>query len=52
MPVELYHFESSVPSRVVRMVARHIDLDLTLKELDIFKGEQRKPEFLKECPCN
>ncbi|KAM7297531.1 glutathione S-transferase 1-like [Ixodes scapularis] len=50
MPVELYHFESSVPSRVVRMVARHINLDLTLKELDIFKGEQRKPEFLKINP--
>ena len=47
MPIELYHFIASAPSRMVRLLAEHLGLELELKDVDIMKGEQFQPEFLQ-----
>ncbi|KAG0713704.1 Glutathione S-transferase 1, isoform C [Chionoecetes opilio] len=46
MPVDLYYLEISPPCRAVILTAKAVGLELNLKELDIFKGAQMKPEFL------
>uniref|UniRef100_V5HK86 Putative glutathione s-transferase n=1 Tax=Ixodes ricinus TaxID=34613 RepID=V5HK86_IXORI len=45
MPVVLYSCEPSAPCRVVRMVAKHIGLPLTIKEVDIPAGDTKKEDF-------
>lgn len=47
MSVVLYSFEPSAPCRVVRMVAKHIGLPLTIKEVDIAAGDTKKEDFVK-----
>ncbi|XP_077551291.1 glutathione S-transferase 4-like [Haemaphysalis longicornis] len=46
MPVALYNQYGSPPCGLVRMVARHLDVELELRNLDMFKGEHLKPEYL------
>ncbi|XP_068241715.1 glutathione S-transferase 1-like [Palaemon carinicauda] len=46
MPVDLYYHKISAPCRSVMLTAKAIGLTLNLKELDVLKGEQMKPEFL------
>ncbi|CAN7938593.1 unnamed protein product [Ixodes hexagonus] len=52
MPVVLYSCEASAPCRVVRMVAKHIGLPLTIKEVDIAAGDTKKEDFLKLNPAH
>ncbi|XP_050029288.2 glutathione S-transferase 1-like [Dermacentor andersoni] len=50
MPVELYLFQGSAPCTFVQMVAKHIGVEFTLKELDFLKREHEAPEFTKVNP--
>nr|XP_050029288.1 glutathione S-transferase 1-like [Dermacentor andersoni] len=50
MPVELYLFQGSAPCTFVQMVAKHIGVEFTLKELDFVKREHEAPEFTKVNP--
>ena len=47
MTIDLYHIGPSPPCRAVRLAASLIGIDLNLKVIDITKGEQMTPEFLK-----
>uniref|UniRef100_A0A0P4W863 GST N-terminal domain-containing protein n=2 Tax=Scylla olivacea TaxID=85551 RepID=A0A0P4W863_SCYOL len=46
MPIDLYYLLISPPCRAVMLTAEAVGVKLNLKELDIFKGEQMKPEFV------
>jgi len=50
MPVDLYHHPVSAPTHAVRMAAAAFSVDLNLKLVDLFTGENLKPEFLKLNP--
>ncbi|XP_078659663.1 glutathione S-transferase 1-like [Branchiostoma floridae x Branchiostoma belcheri] len=52
MPVKLYHNILSAPCRAVMMCAGSIGLDLEEQSVDLFKGEQMKPEFVAMNPCH
>jgi len=52
MAIDLYHTNLSPPCRAVRMVAKHLNIDLNLKKLDMKNGEHLKPEFLKLNPAH
>lgn len=43
----LYHNIFSPPSRMAYLTAKNLDIDIEIYDLDIFGGEQNKPEFLK-----
>lgn len=43
----LYYMPVSPASRAVVLVAKAINVDLDLREIDISRGEQLTPEFLK-----
>lgn len=46
MPIVLYQIPVSAPCRAVEMTAEHLGIELDKKHLDVFAGEQMKPEFL------
>ncbi|XP_066977521.1 glutathione S-transferase 1-like [Macrobrachium rosenbergii] len=46
MPVDFYYHKISPPCRSVHLTAKAVGLSLNLKEVDVFKREQMKPEFL------
>jgi len=50
MPIDFYHIPGSAPCRAVRLAAKAVGVDLNLKYLDLMKGEQMAPEFLKLNP--
>nr|QHU79987.1 glutathione S-transferase D7 [Bemisia tabaci] len=50
MTVDIYHIGPSPPCRAVRLAAKLIGIDVNLKVIDITKGEQMTPEFLKLNP--
>nr|QHU79933.1 glutathione S-transferase D11 [Bemisia tabaci] len=50
MAVDLYYVLASPPCRAVLMGAKLIGIDLNLKLVDISRGEQMSPEFLKINP--
>ncbi|KAL1471849.1 hypothetical protein MTO96_039674, partial [Rhipicephalus appendiculatus] len=50
MPYTLYNINDSPPCAIVRMLAKHIGVDLELKKVDTFKKEQHTPEYLKLNP--
>lgn len=50
MPLLLYQFPVSAPCRAVIMTAKHIGIELSLKEINLFAKEQLKPEFLQINP--
>ncbi|XP_037514398.1 glutathione S-transferase 1 [Rhipicephalus sanguineus] len=50
MGYTLYNFNGSPPCATVRMLAKHIGVDLELKTVDTFKKEQFAPEYLKLNP--
>ncbi|KAL1426025.1 hypothetical protein MTO96_003494 [Rhipicephalus appendiculatus] len=50
MPVTLYNQYGSPPCGFVRMVARHVGVDLELYNIDMFKGDHLTPEYLKLNP--
>lgn len=43
----LYYMPVSPASRSVVLLAKALNIDLDLKEIDISRGEQLTPEFLK-----
>jgi glutathione S-transferase len=48
--MKLYHFPVSPNSRKVVAVIHHLQLDCDLQALDLSKGEQNQPDFLKLNP--
>lgn len=47
MAIDLYQLPASGPCRAILMTAQHIGVDLNKKHVDLFAGEQLKPEFIK-----
>lgn len=45
--MELYYFAPSPPCRSVLLFMHSLSLDPVLKEVDISKGDNLKPEFVK-----
>ncbi|KAF3421803.1 hypothetical protein E2986_11896 [Frieseomelitta varia] len=45
MSVDLYYTPISSPCRAVLLTAEAIGISLNLKEIDLFSGEQLKPEY-------
>ena len=53
MTLTFYHFKASPPSRLVLMTIRQLGLEnVQTKIVDLFKGEQHNPEYLKLNPLN
>ncbi|CAN7945370.1 unnamed protein product, partial [Ixodes pacificus] len=50
MPVDLYNSSLSAPCALVRMLAKHIGVDLNVKDLNFAKKEHLTPEYLKINP--
>src|SRR6266487_4464883 len=50
MPIDLYYMPASPPCRTVLMVAKHLNIPLNLKLINIRGGDLQKPEFLKLNP--
>lgn len=48
----LYHHCFSAPSRTVLLTVRNLGLNIQVKNVDIFNGEQHSPEYLKINPLN
>lgn len=48
----LYHNSVSPPSRLALLTIRNLGLDIQIKVLDIYKGEQNSPEYLKINPLH
>lgn len=48
----LYYMPVSPASRAVVLLAKAINIDLELKQIDISRGEQMTPEFLKVGNCD
>lgn len=48
--MKFYHCDSSPPCRAVLMTIRNLDLDVEIHIVDLIKGDQMKPEFLKVNP--
>ncbi len=47
MTIDLYLMRLSPPCRAVQMVAKQLNIDLNLKQLNLRNGEHLTPEFLK-----
>lgn len=50
MPVALYNQHGSPPCGLVRMVAKHLNIELELRNLDLLKGENFTAQFRKLNP--
>lgn len=48
----LYHNPVSVPSRAALLTIRNLGLDVEVKVIDIYKGEQNTPEYLSINPLH
>lgn len=46
MNIELYSFLPSAPARMVLLLAKHLDVPLKVTNVDLFKQEQLKEEYL------
>jgi len=47
MVLTLYHYPPSYPSRTAVMVARAVGVDITVKTVDLLKGDHLSPVFIK-----
>jgi len=47
MPLKFYYFNASQPSRAVLMTLKALELDFEEKNVNLLKGEQKAPEYLK-----
>merc|ERR1712227_813382 len=52
MSVELFYYAISPPARACELVLMLNKVDFKLTEVDLFKGEQNKPEFLAINPAH
>ncbi|XP_054711350.1 uncharacterized protein LOC129220940 [Uloborus diversus] len=52
MAIDLYLIPISGPCRAILMTANHIGIDVNKKHVDLFAGEQLKPEFVKINPLH
>lgn len=50
--MQLYYFPASPPSRAVLQTIRVLELDVEIKSVDLLKGENLSPEFLKLNPMH
>lgn len=48
----LYHHPVSVPSRAALLTIRNLGLDVQVKVIDIYKGEQNTPQYLSINPLH
>lgn len=48
----LYHNALSVPSRVALLTVRNLELDVDVKVIDTYTGEQNTPEYLRINPLH
>lgn len=48
----LYHHCFSPPSRMALLTIRNLGLNIQIKNIDIYKGEQNSPQYLKINPLN
>jgi glutathione S-transferase len=46
MGIDFYTTPASAPARMVLLFAKHLNVDLNIKTLDMLKGEHMKPEFI------
>ncbi|XP_054153777.1 glutathione S-transferase 1-1-like [Oppia nitens] len=51
MPINLYYMLESPPCRTVLMVAKQLDIQLTLHSIDLTKDEHLTQEFAQMNPC-
>ncbi|XP_076348994.1 glutathione S-transferase 1-like [Tachypleus tridentatus] len=49
-PIDFYYLPISPPCRAVEMVAKHLNVSLNKKLVNVMAGEHMKPEFLKINP--
>jgi len=47
MSLDLYESKTSPPCVAVRLVLKEIGVDINVKPIDVSKGENMTPEFLK-----
>lgn len=52
LPITLYHNCVSPPSRMALLAVRNMGLEIEIRNLDIYKGEQNTPEYLKVNPLH
>ncbi|KAJ6634891.1 Glutathione S-transferase 1-1 [Pseudolycoriella hygida] len=52
MSPTLYHHPVSVPSRAALLTVRNLGLDVEVKVINIYTGEQNTPEYLKINPLH
>lgn len=52
LPITLYHNCVSPPSRMALLAIRNMGLEIEIRNLDIYKGEQNTLEFLKVNPLH
>ncbi|XP_024946138.1 uncharacterized protein LOC107273071 [Cephus cinctus] len=50
MPIDFYYLPLSPPCRAAMLLAKAVGVHLNLKTVDVLKGEQMSPEFLKINP--
>lgn len=50
--LQLYYTLGSPPSRAALMMIRILGLEVDVKKVDLLKGEQKTPEFLKVNPMH
>lgn len=52
MSLILYHNALSPPSRAALLTVRNLGLEVEVKHIDTYKGEQHTPEYLKVNPLH
>jgi Glutathione S-transferase, N-terminal domain len=52
LPIILYHNCVSPPSRMALLAVRNMGLEIEVRNLDIYKGEQNTLEYLKVNPLH
>ena len=51
MPIDFYTHPISPPAQAVVITAKELNVELNVKEVDLFRGATRAPEYLKVGAC-